>query len=104
MKRIKIGEVKIDYLYKKHKKPSLMRELVKEKLTGDVSTGLYYRGIPVILRQDVPSGFLYFMNEDPDTLDEDMVWTMRCLANDIEGKRTWLWDKLVWKIKRCIKM
>jgi len=99
----KIGEIEIESLIpKKHKKPSLMRELVKKQLlTQDPFETLYYRGIPIVLRNDCPSGKLYLIS-DNENMDEDTIWAMRCMANDIEGKRTWPWSKLVWKIKRFI--
>ena len=99
----KIGEIEIESLTsKKFRKPSLMRELIREQLLKqDSFERLYYRGIPIVLRNDCPSGKLYLIS-DNENMDEDTIWAMRCMANDIEGKRTWPWSKLVWKIKRFI--
>ena len=63
---------------------------------------LYYHGIPIELRDDVPPGVVYLMNTDPEKEDTDTIWVMRCMANDIEGKITWPWSKLVWKVKRWL--
>ena len=60
---------------------------------------LYYKGIPIELRDDLPIGVIYFKTTDPPRLDINKVWAMRCLANDLEGKKTWPWAKLIWRIK-----
>ena len=60
---------------------------------------LYYRGIPVTIRDDIPEGEIYFVSNHQE-FDEDILWAMRCMANDIERKRTWPWDRLIWRVRR----
>lgn len=63
---------------------------------------LSYRGIPIEIREDCPPGVIYFKNTNPEKEDERVIWAMRCLANDIECKRTWPWQWYVWKFRRFV--
>ena len=73
----------------------------KSKKTHRGFNQLCYKGIPITFRPDVSTGVLYFYSHNRAD-DEKVIWTMRCMANDIEGKITWPWSRLVWRIKRWL--